>query len=227
MKESKVRVVIADGHPVVQFALTHAFERIEGVDVVGVARNSTDLMPLLQTRSCDVLLMDFYMPNGLYGDGIPLLTRLRRKHPELRIVLLTSLAHSSTLQLVRALGIRCILSKADQLECLPLAIRAANQEDEYLSPKVTSLFASEISSPRRLPALSEREERVLKLYNEGFTVGQISLILQRSIKTVSQQKCSGKRKLGFTSELDLVKFLRATFKPGKRRSAADARDLAV
>ena len=90
-----VRVVVADDHPVILFGAEHALLKFPGIQVVARARQSTELIKVLQTVPCDVLVTDLAMPGGQYGDGLPLIGYLRRNFPTLPIVVLTMLENAA------------------------------------------------------------------------------------------------------------------------------------
>ncbi|MNC51088.1 Transcriptional regulatory protein RcsB [compost metagenome] len=54
--------------------------------------------------------------------------------------------------------------------------------------------------------LTRNENEVLSFYLEGMNLTQIARMKNRSIKTVSAQKCSGMRKLGVSNDADLFLF---------------------
>ncbi|MFP3681650.1 hypothetical protein SB725_31695, partial [Pseudomonas sp. SIMBA_041] len=47
-----IRVVVADDHPVILFAAEQALLKIPGMQVVARARQSTELVKVLQTLAC-------------------------------------------------------------------------------------------------------------------------------------------------------------------------------
>jgi len=59
---------------------------------------------LLETVPCDVLVADYSMPNGAYGDGITLLSYLRRRYPDLKIVVFTMVDNPAIVREVARLG---------------------------------------------------------------------------------------------------------------------------
>ena len=51
--QQPIRVVVADDHPVILFGAEHALLDFPGIQVVGRARQSTELVKALQTVPCD------------------------------------------------------------------------------------------------------------------------------------------------------------------------------
>ena len=58
----RIKVIIADDHPVILFGAAQALNKFPEVDVIGQARQSTELIQLLQKEPCDVLVTDLEMP---------------------------------------------------------------------------------------------------------------------------------------------------------------------
>src|SRR5579871_901369 len=100
-----LRVVVADDHPVILFGAEHALLKFPGLQVVGRAKQSTELIKLLQSIACDVLVTDLAMPGGQYGDGLQLIGYLRRNFPKLPIVVLTMLENVALLKRLSELGV--------------------------------------------------------------------------------------------------------------------------
>ncbi|UQS88757.1 response regulator [Pseudomonas chlororaphis subsp. piscium] len=142
MKSTPVRVMIADDHPVILFGLKCILEGVQNIELVSAVGNSTDLISALRTHACDVLIVDYYMPKGLYGDGMTLLAHLRKHRPSLQLIVFTMLSDRAELEAIRRLGVCGIINKKDPLQHLPSAILAAQLGEEYLSPEVTSLLGT-------------------------------------------------------------------------------------
>ncbi|MFP3344998.1 response regulator, partial [Halomonas sp. SIMBA_159] len=83
------------------------------MQVVARARQSTELIKILQTVECDVLVTDLAMPGGQFGDGLPLIGYLRRNFAKVPIVVLTMLENAALLQRLRELGVTSVVNKSD------------------------------------------------------------------------------------------------------------------
>ncbi len=51
--------------------------------------NATQFDDCLSRNECDVVIMDYYMPGGRYGDGIELVQHVAGHYPNVRIVMLS------------------------------------------------------------------------------------------------------------------------------------------
>lgn len=208
--ERTIRVAIADDHPLLLAGLTHELEGQADIRIVGAAANSTALVELLQSQPVDVIISDYAMPGGSYGDGITLFSLLREQFPDVRLIVLTMLGNADVIRSLLAQNVSCILSKADPLEYLTTALYAALAGKRYLSPGIEAIVHRHGiqggASGSRTRQLSSRELEVVRLFVSGLTISEIAVRLHRSKQTVSTQKMSAMRKLGIHRDADLIKY---------------------
>ena len=204
-----VKVVIADDHPVILEGIKHSIG-VNTIDIVGTARNSTEIMQVLDEGGVDVLVTDYSMPGGEHGDGLPLLSLLYRRYPEVKIVVMTMMDNPGLLRTLITAGVRCLVSKSDNASHLIPAIHSARGGMQYFSPAIQVIiqtlenFSTKESKEVRL---SSRELEVLRLYATGMTINDIATRLHRSKQTISSQKNTAMRKIGVDNDADLFKYL--------------------
>jgi two-component system, NarL family, captular synthesis response regulator RcsB len=206
-----IRVAVADDHPTLLAGMEHLLSGFDGIEVIGLVTDSTALVDLLGKSACDVVVTDFSMPNGRYGDGLALLKFLQRRFPKLQRVVLTGVESPDVLTSILDIGVRAVLSKADDLHHLESAIRTAHLDQIYLSPTAQRIVATALA---RVPdasdnRLSKRETEVLRLYAEGLSVSQIGARNGRSSKTISAQKMTAMKKLNLKNDADIFRYARA------------------
>ncbi|RKT25338.1 LuxR family two component transcriptional regulator [Paraburkholderia sp. RAU2J] len=207
--QDHLKVVVADDHPVILFGAEHALLKFPGLEVVGRARQSTELVKMLQTSPCDVLVTDLAMPGGQYGDGLQLIGYLRRNFPDLPIVVLTMLENAALLKRLRELGVTSVVHKSDDLSHIGLAVQHVSRHLEYMSPSVKAVLDTlRMNSGGKSDdvMLSKRELEVVRLFVSGMTIKEISEQLNRSIKTISTQKNAAMRKLGIDRDSELFQY---------------------
>ncbi|MGU7816551.1 response regulator [Burkholderia sp. AW49-1] len=204
MDEFSVRVIVADDHPVSGYGIAQGLRAMPTIEVVAVVSDTAALIDRLDTTSCDVLVLDYVMPAGQYGDGQALVAFLTRRYPQLRIVTVTMLNSPPVFRALQQLGVHCIASKSDAMSHIVAAVHAAYSNGHYLSPTVASLL--EHTDTGAVAALSKRESEIVRLFREGYKVTEIADRLHRSKKTISAQKLAAMRKLGITRDADLIKY---------------------
>jgi two-component system, NarL family, captular synthesis response regulator RcsB len=205
----RIKVIIADDHPVILFGAAQALLKFPEIEVVGQARQSTELIQLLQKSPCDVVVSDLAMPGGQYGDGMPLLGYIGRQFPTVRIVVLTMLENPALLKRLREVGVTAVINKSDDLSYIGLAIVHVMRGQEYIGPSVRLALDSmglSASGQQRDVVLSKRELEVVRLFVSGMTITEIAAQLKRSIKTISTQKNTAMRKLGIERDSELFQY---------------------
>lgn len=209
MNTFSIRFLLADDHPAVLFGMQKAIHNIDSFTLVGTARNSTEIVEILSQHPCDVLVTDYAMPTGEYGDGISMVAFLTRRYPELRVVVMTMMDNPAILNALAAERVSCILSKSDDPSHLIPAVHAAFAGGTYYSPTVRAILDAARSARSELGgrlALTRREAEVVRLFVSGLLVSEIAERLHRSKQTVSTQKISAMRKLGIERDADLYKY---------------------
>lgn len=206
MTTMTIKIILADDHPAVLAGIKHELSGIRTLDVIASASNPTELVDLLTRLPCDILVTDYAMPGGEIGDGIVLLSFLRRRFPDLKVVVFTMLDNRAMVREMAKLGIKSVLNKSDDIGHLISAIHAVYAGSSYFSP--STLGANDLHR-RQDPqggALTTREAEVVRLYVSGQSINEIAARLHRSKQTVSSQKMSAMRKFGIERDADLFRF---------------------
>jgi len=118
-------------------------------------------------------------------------------------VTVTMLNSPAVFRALQELGVNSIVSKSDPMSHLIAAIHAAHSGGRYLSPTIASLLERTESAAGA--TLSKRETEIVRLFREGYKVTEIAEKLHRSKKTISAQKLAAMRKLGVTSDAELIR----------------------
>lgn len=200
-------ILVADDHPVIASALQKFLGRRPGFVIHPAVANSTELFASLDRLPVDLLIADYIMPGGRYGDGLAMLKRVRCKYPDIRIAVFTGLDCPTIFAALEANHVESISSKRDSLEELMIAAECALKGSRYRSPSVRDL----LSTPERQGKthagrrLSAREAEVLRMYLAGQSIAHIATTLNRSPKTVSNQKRAAMLKLRCKNDAELFR----------------------
>lgn len=202
----KVRFLVADDHVVLREGLKALLNSIEGWSVVAEANDGLEVMPLYEMHRPDLVVLDLGMPNL---GGVETIKRLKkdRSHPII-LVLSARDDRSSVREAMRA-GANGFVPKSSQSEELEFAIRSVLKGQTYLSPTVCDAMlgagadgADGEVSP--LAALTDREREVMKLLSEGVPNRDVAKTLHISPRTVDSHRANIMKKLGVTSNAELV-----------------------
>jgi DNA-binding NarL/FixJ family response regulator len=156
----KIRILIVDDHPVLREGLTLIIESQADLQVVAEAGSGKEAIALFEEHLPDVTLMDLGLPDI---HGIDVIRRLRGRHPEARIIVLTT--YLGDVQALRALqaGASGYLLKGTLRRDLLDTIRAVHSGQRHVQNEV----ASELANHAADQSLTGREIEVLRLIAKG------------------------------------------------------------
>lgn len=196
-----VRVLIGDDHVLVREGLRNVLSREPDMRVVGEAGDREGLLALADSTAADVVVMDINMP-GASAAGA--LMRLRKRHPQLPVLLLSMLPEDHVALGFLKLGAAGFVSKATAAGELVTAIRTAVSGRWHFSPTLAQRMASGEPAPREV--LSARELEVLRLLATGLAVKEIADRLTLSPSTVHTHRARILGKLQLRSDVELSRY---------------------
>jgi DNA-binding NarL/FixJ family response regulator len=175
-----IRILVTDDHPVVRDGLRGAFTGEPDIEVVGEAASGVEALAFVARHHPDVVLMDLRMPAL---DGVGAIRRLAAKHPEVRVLVLTTYdAETDVLPAIEAGATGYLLKDAPVADLLA-AVRAAARGESVLAPSVAGRVLGHLRGPG---PLTRRELEVLRLVAAGATnraaAGRL-FISEASVKT--------------------------------------------
>lgn len=200
-----IRVGLVDDQALVRTGFRLVLDAEAGIEVVGEAADGRAALELVDTAAIDVLLMDVRMP-GM--DGIAATAEVSARHPETRVIVLTTFdLDEYAFSAIRS-GASGFLLKDVRPHELVSAIRTVHAGEASLSPRVTrrmlELFAEElpagpadaggalgapgasaaVSNP--LDALTAREREILEAIAEGLNNTELAerfFLSESTVKT--------------------------------------------
>ena len=187
MRESfnnqRVRVVVADDHPLFREGLVRALTSSGQVEVIGEAENGPAALELIQKEKPEVALLDYQMP-GM--DGAQVAAAVARDELPTRVLLVSAHADSALVYHALQQGAAGYLPKESSRSEIINAVLDCAAGRDVVDPKLASGLAAEIR--RRAeptgPTLSAREREVLKLIADGGSIPMIAKQLFLAPSTV-------------------------------------------
>lgn len=180
-----IRVLVADDHAIVRKGICALLATEPDIEVVGEARDGRDAITMVQRVQPDVVLMDLVMP-GI--DGLEATRHISARHPDVRILVLTSFAGDDKVFPAIKAGALGYLLKDSGPEELVQAIQQVHRGESSLHPSVARRLLRELSEPSpqgpNTDSLTEREIEVLQLVAQGQSNREISDLLAISEATV-------------------------------------------
>ncbi|MGO3743063.1 response regulator [Kerstersia sp.] len=210
-----LNIVIADDHPLMVVGIRELLEQDANIRVLAAERSPTALMAALETELPDIIITDYNMPDDeRFGDGIQFVKHLLRRYPTVKVLVLTMLSNPLILASLYDAGVHGVMLKQHDLNEVIKAVHIARLGNRYYPPGYTyrppapalADDAAESHPADRFRTLSPREFEVLRLFSQGHTISDIAEHLHRSIKTVSTQKITAMRKLGVSTNQELITY---------------------
>jgi two-component system nitrate/nitrite response regulator NarL len=204
MPRSRVKVLLADDHPIYREGLARAIKERPELQLVAEAENGRDALDLIRDRRPDVAVLDVRMPDL---DGPQVMRALRREHVDVGVLFLSAGADGGTSYGVVADGARGYLSKQAGRSEICEAISRVARGETVLAPEVQAGLASEIGRRQAAgdgPALTERESEILRLVADGLSAPDIGEAIHLSPTTVKGHLHTLYEKLGVSDRAAAV-----------------------
>ncbi|MFL5538733.1 MAG: response regulator [Longimicrobiaceae bacterium] len=204
----KIRILLADDHPVLRSGLEALLALEEGLEVVGQASTGEEAVEKARLLRPTVVVMDLSMP-GI--GGLEATRRVVELGLGTKVVVLTSQTEEDYLLPVLEAGAAGFVRKTSADADLVKAIRAVAREEVFLYPSATRLLlrtwqqAREPQAAGPLERLSEREREVMALTAEGYSSAEVGKKLFLSPKTVDTYRARLMQKLGLSHRAELVR----------------------
>lgn len=202
-KAARVRVFVADDHPVYREGVARAIKARPEFELIGEAEDGRQALARIKELTPDVAILDVQMP-GLQGTEV--LHAIKRDGVATRVVLLSAHVDSETVYRAVASGAGAYLSKESSRDRICDAVAAVARGEVVLSAEVQAGLASEIQIRERdeRPALTPREHEVLVLTANGHSAPDIGKQLHLSQSTVKTHLKSLYEKLGVSDRAAAV-----------------------
>jgi two-component system nitrate/nitrite response regulator NarL len=199
----RVRVYLADDHPIFLEGIVRAVRERPELELVGSATNGEEALVGLRRLKPDVALLDLRM-GRLSGKEI--LAAARRDGLATRIMLLSAYLADDLVYGAIAAGAAGFLSKEMDRDGILDAVAAVSRGEMVLSPEVQTGVAREIQRREMLagPRLTPRELEILALAAQGRSTPQIAGHLHLSAATVKTHLQNAYDKLGVTDRTAAV-----------------------
>lgn len=201
------KILIVDDHAIMRQGLTKLLSDERDLSVCGEAENASDALEAIGRLKPDLAIVDISLSGRT---GIELIRDVRRKHPQVHVLVLSM--HDETIYSERVLraGAHGYIMKQQGGKALVQAIHKVLNEQFYLSEAMTTKLFERMSNRSHTPdspleILSDREMEVFQLMGQGLGTRQIAEQLYLSMKTVEVYRGHLKCKLKLKDGTALVR----------------------
>ena len=201
--ESGVRVAVIEKDAKERLTLTFILEEADDFDCSACFSNATEALAEIPRVRPDLVLIDMHLPDL---DGIECAKRLKSMRPDLKIVMVSELCDSSSInESLEAGADHCLIKPIAVEQCLATLRCTAfggtsTKLDPRDAPSTSSLPELSVSCPR----LTSREIAVMKCLAQGFRYKEIEEELHLSHAVVKKLQHSAYVKLGASSSIEAL-----------------------
>ena len=206
--DAKIRVIVADDHPLLRDAMRNTLEKQEDIEVIGEASDGEEAVKLSSELNPDVVIMDIVMPRL---NGIEATKRIKEISPDTAVLILTAYDDDRYVIGLLEAGAAGYLLKSARGQALVDAIRTVSAGESVLHP---TIIAKVLKYGVRTRAqggergtkgqLSDRELEVLKLASKGMSNKDIAKELFLSTRTVKAHLSNIFDKLDVASRTEAI-----------------------
>lgn len=213
--EKRIRIVIADDHPIVRDGIKRLLALESDIDVVGEAGDGRGVLDVVHETNPDVLLLDLRMPNL---DGLGALETLQQTNKRTRVIVLTASEDKNEFVQAMKLGCSGIVLKQTAPDLIVKSIRKVFAGEIWLDSHTTAAVMRQFATPgsemaaassggktgRERSPLSTREREIVALVAQGYKNKEMAEKMFISEQTVKNHLHNIFDKLGVSDRLELA-----------------------
>jgi two-component system nitrate/nitrite response regulator NarL len=204
MSQRRVRVLVADDHPMFRDAMARAVRERPTLELVGDAADGRVALRLARELAPDVLLLDARMPEL---DGLQVLNALRREASPTRVLLLSAFTDGALIHEALSAGAAGYLPKSSERDDVCEAIERVARGESVLDPSLQGGLLEEVRArgvAGERPVLTQREQEILALIAEGLSAPAVGARLHLAPGTVKTHLGHLYEKLGVSDRAACV-----------------------
>ncbi len=216
MSTVPIRVLIADGHPIVLEGLRSVLSHYPGIEIVGEATDGMEAIDKTVHIDPDIVLTELKLPRM---DGLTVLRSIQTRAPRSKAILFASSENKDEFVEAMKLGCCGILLKDASTSLIEKSIQRVYAGEIWLDSNTTAAVIRQFASPSDFPAahgngkaarertqLSQREREIIILISQGYKNKEIAEKMFITEQTVKNHLHNVFDKLGVSDRLELALF---------------------
>ncbi len=169
------------------------------------ASRANEILGLLEEKYADLLLVDIQLPDA---DGSQLVRKIKSRYPQLHCVMCTTFMNSEYIITSLSNGASGYIIKTESADNIIQAIRDILKGGAFMSRelagKIVEYFQNQNQIGQSIDKLTERENEVLYLLNQGLLYKEVADQLNLSIDTIKKHTSHIYRKLEVSNKTEAL-----------------------
>jgi DNA-binding NarL/FixJ family response regulator len=210
MNKERIRIVIADDHPIFRKGLRHAIETYRELEIVGEAQDGMQALELIEELKPAVIVLDIEMPRKT---GLEVARDIQKRNLPVEIIFLTMYKDEDMFNEAMSLGVKGYVLKECAVSDLAMSVKTVIAGHHFISPAVSELLVNRNDRARvlvrrrpQMEDLTVTEKKVLRLIAENKTSKEIAISLHVSYRTIENHRSNICNKLDIHGSHSLLKF---------------------
>lgn len=206
-ENEKIRIMLADDHPLFIEGLSMMLRREPDFELCGVANNGREVLEMLPTTKPDLILLDINMPKM---NGLETIKYIKQSFPTVKIVMLSGYFDDAIIKEAKLKGANGYLLKSSQQDELIQTIKMVNSGSAFSTPHHEEPAPGEFLVNDKFLAqfnLTKREREIIQHIKTGMTNQEMAQNLHLSVYTVETHRKNIMQKLKLNSPGALMKFI--------------------
>jgi len=189
----KIRIAIAEDHQLMRQGMVALLNEESDMVVTFDVGDGAQLLERLEKEQVDIILLDLDMP---IVSGQQALKVIVKKYPNTHAIIVSMFYSDEFISECITIGARGFLPKNSDIENVIDAIQAVHEQGYYFDDKISKALLLELISEKKMEPiftsemLSEKETEVLRLICDGMTNKEISVELNKSVRTIEGYRSS-------------------------------------
>ena len=201
-----IKIVLADDHEFLREGIIAVLKDVTGINIAASAYNCSSLYDAIEKHEPRLVIMDLNIPGC---DRLNLITTLRSKYPQLKILVLSHAAELGGANRVLQLGAEGYLVKSSTSSELKTAILAIIDGGKYFPELQKKRNNPHVEELKKRFQLTKREVDIVRMICNEMSTREIAASLFLSELTINTHRRNILRKLEVKNVAGLVNFARA------------------
>ena len=208
--KTRIKILIADDHPVVRKGLREAIESDPTLELLPDASDGEQALRLIEQSRPAIAILDIHMPRR---SGLEIARTVMVKRLPVDLIVLTMYDDEDLFNEALSLGVKGYLLKDSAIPEILSAIRAVVGGKTFISPSLSDFLLQRrgrsgalAKEKPGLDDLSPTERRILQLIAQDRTTKEIAEVLGISARTVDTHRQNICHKLDLHGTHSLLKF---------------------